>query len=116
VTKQAIRDDPEFKQAFLDHERQVRINTGKLACALVVVLMPFGVLLDFAVYPDKAGYFFILRLLCSVLVAIVWLLHGTAWGRDHYRVMGLPIVMLPAFFIAFMIFLTEAPVLLTMLA
>ena len=107
MTKQAIRDDPEFEQAFLDHERQVRINTGKLACALVVVLMPFGVLLDFAVYPDKAGYFFILRLLCSVLVAIIWLLHGTAWGRDHYRVMGLPIVMLPAFFIAFMIFLTD---------
>jgi signal transduction histidine kinase len=105
--KQAIWDDPEFKQAFLDNERQVRINTGKLACALVVVLMPFGVLLDYAVYPDKAAYFFILRLLCSVLVGIVWLLHGTSWGRDHYEAMGLPIVMLPAFFIAFMIFVTD---------
>ncbi|HSE84916.1 MAG TPA: ATP-binding protein [Candidatus Binatia bacterium] len=105
--KQAIRNDPEFKQAFLENERQVRINTGKLACALVVVLMPFGVLLDYAVYPDKAGYFFILRLLCSALVGVIWLLHGTAWGRNHYEAMGLPIVMLPAFFIAFMIFVTD---------
>ena len=105
--KQAIWNDPEFQQAFLDHERQVRINTGKLACALVVVLMPFGVLLDYAVYPDKVGYFFKLRLLCSVLVGIIWLLHRTRWARNHYRLLGLPIVMLPAFFIAFMIFVTH---------
>jgi signal transduction histidine kinase len=105
--KQAIWNDPEFKQAFLDNERQVRINTGKLACALVVVLMPFGVLLDYAVYPDQVGYFFRLRLLCSVLVGIIWLLHRTAWGKNHYEALGLPIVMLPAFFIAFMIFVTD---------
>src|SRR5215831_15383803 len=105
--KQAIWNDPEFKQAFLENEREVRINTGKLACALVVVLMPFGVLLDYAVYPDQVGYFFKLRLLCSVLVGIIWLLHRTAWGRNHYKALGLPIVMLPAFFIAFMIFVTD---------
>ena len=105
--KQAIWNDPEFKQAFLDNERQVRINTGKLACALVVVLMPFGVLLDYAVYPDKVGYFFRLRLLCSILVGIIWLLHRTKWARNNYRLLGLPIVMLPAFFIAFMIFVTH---------
>jgi signal transduction histidine kinase len=102
-----MRNDPEFRQAFLENERQVRIDTGKLACALVVVLMPFGVLLDYVVYPDKAAYFFVLRLLCSALVAIIWLLHGTAWGRNHYEALGLPIVMLPAFFIAFMIFVTD---------
>jgi signal transduction histidine kinase len=105
--KQAIWDDPEFKQAFLDNERQVRINTGKLACALVVVLMPFGVLLDYAVYPDKVGYFFKLRVLCSILVGIIWLLHRTRWARNNYRLLGLPIVILPAFFIAFMIFVTH---------
>jgi signal transduction histidine kinase len=105
--KQAIWNDPEFKQAFLDNERQVRINTGKLACALVVFLMPFGVLLDYAVYPDQVGYFLKLRLLCSILVTIIWLLHGTAWGRNHYEALGLPIVMLPAFFIAFMIYVTD---------
>ncbi len=105
--KQAIWNDPEFKQAFLENEREVRINTGKLACALVVVLMPFGVLLDYAVYPDQVGYFFKLRLLCSLLVGIIWLLHRTAWGRNHYKALGLPIVMLPAFFIAFMIFVTD---------
>jgi signal transduction histidine kinase len=100
-------NDPEFKQAFLENEKQVRINTGKLACALVVVLMPFGVLLDYAVYPDKVGYFFILRLLCSILVGVVWLLHRTAWGKSNYRLLGLPIVILPAFFISFMIFATD---------
>ncbi|HEY7321374.1 MAG TPA: ATP-binding protein [Candidatus Binatia bacterium] len=105
--KHTLWDDPEFKQAFLDNEREVRINTGKLACALVVVLMPFGVVLDYAVYPDKVAYFFMLRVLCSVLVGLVWLLHRTDWGKNHYEALGLPIVLLPAFFITFMIFVTH---------
>jgi signal transduction histidine kinase len=71
------------------------------------VLMPFGVLLDYAVYPDKVGYFFKLRVLCSILVGIIWLLHRTRWARNNYRLLGLPIVILPAFFIAFMIFVTH---------
>ncbi len=32
--------DPEFKAAFLKNEQQERISTGKVASALVVVLMP----------------------------------------------------------------------------
>ena len=42
----------EFREAFLANEQQVRINSGKLACALVFFLMPFGVILDYFVYPD----------------------------------------------------------------
>ena len=31
---------PQYRDAFREHERQVRISTGRLACWLVILLMP----------------------------------------------------------------------------
>jgi two-component system sensor histidine kinase PhcS len=98
----------EFREAFLANEKQVRISTGRLACALVFVLMPFGVLLDYFVYPDYVQKFLGLRLLCSLLIVGVWALHSTPIARKYYPVVGLPIVILPAFFITWMIHITDS--------
>lgn len=97
-----------FREAFLAHEQQVRISTGRLACAMVFVLMPFGVTLDFFVYNTHVVEFLQLRLLCSVLVAFVWLLHSTPLAKKFYPAVGLPIVLLPAFFITWMVYKTDA--------
>lgn len=88
----------EFHAAFVEHERQVRINTGKLACALVFVLMPLGVTVDFWVYHDQVLDFLKLRLLCSLLIGGVWALHYTSIARRFYPLVGMPIVVLPALF------------------
>ncbi|HWD94722.1 MAG TPA: ATP-binding protein [Verrucomicrobiae bacterium] len=106
--EEQLLQNVEFREAYLTHEQQVRIRTGKLACALVFFLMPFGVSLDFFVYPDHVADFFKLRLLCSLLIAVVWLLHYTPIARKHYPVVGLPIVLLPAFFITMMVYRTDA--------
>jgi len=37
-----INEDPKFTEAFIAHEREQRIYTGKIACLLVVFLMPVG--------------------------------------------------------------------------
>ena len=102
-------DDPVFKAAFVKNEREVRISTGKLASALVVFLMPLGVLLDYFVYPEQLGLFLCVRLVCSVLAIGLWHLHGTAIGKRHYHLLGLPIALLPAAAISFMIYMTEGP-------
>src|ERR1700759_2654722 len=106
-SEEQLLQQAEFREAFLAHEQQVRVRTGKLACALVFFLMPFGVSLDFFVYPEHVADFFKLRLLCSLLVAVVWLLHFTSLARKHYPVVGLPIVLLPAFFITVMVYRTD---------
>jgi signal transduction histidine kinase len=97
-----------FREAFLAHEREVRISTGKLACALVFFLMPFGVTLDYFVYRDHVLEFLKLRLLCSLIITGVWALHWTPLAKRHYPVVGLPIVILPSFFITVMIFRMDA--------
>ncbi len=108
MPNQAIIQDAEFRAAFQVREQQERVNTGKVASALVLFLMPAGVVLDLAVVKDNIEHrliFFILRLVCSVLAGILWLLHSTAFGRKHYKVLGLPIALLPAGFICCMIYL-----------
>src|SRR5205814_443785 len=39
-----------------------------------------------------------------------WYLHTTRVGQEHYKLLGLPIALLPAFFIAWMISDTQGPV------
>lgn len=99
--------DPEFRAAFVVEDRRERLRIGKLGCMLVIVLMPLGFLLDYAVYPRQATAFLGLRLLCSLLTAGLLALHYTAWGERHVFWLGLPIALLPASFISLMIAQTE---------
>ena len=105
-----ITSQPGFAEAFRANERQERINTGKVASALVVFLMPLGVTLDFFVYHEWLQFFLLLRLACSALAGFIWYWHTTRLGQEHYKLLGLPIALLPAFFIAWMIYETEGPV------
>ncbi len=89
--------EPEFREAFEKNERRVRIRTDKLACLLTVVLMPLGIALDRVVYPEDVGFFLKLRLICSLMVGVVWGLHHTSWGGRHYPWIGLPMVFFPSF-------------------
>ena len=100
--------DQDLKQAFLLEERQVRIDTGKIACLLVIVLMPVGWTLDKFVYPEHVPTFLMLRLLCSAMVGVVLLLHYTSFAERYYWAVGLPIVLLPSFFMACMIAVAPA--------
>src|SRR5829696_8184964 len=101
---------PEFQEAHRAHERRERIHTGKVASALVVFLMPAGVVLDLAVYPGEVVPFLWIRLFGSALGAVLWILHASPFGQKHIRWLGLPIPFVPAFCIVWMIYRTENPI------
>jgi hypothetical protein len=98
---------PDVQRSFREHEREVRIRTGKIACILVFVLMPLGLTADYFVYPEHLREFAQLRLLCSLLVAGVFLLHNTTLARRFYPAVGMPIVILPAFFMCWIMYCTD---------
>lgn len=99
--------DPNFAAAFNEHEKRNRLYTGKIACLLVIVLMPAGVCLDHFVYPDKFDLFLAVRLVSSLLASGLLYLHMTQFGQRHYRLLGVPIALLPSAVIAWMI--AESP-------
>jgi signal transduction histidine kinase len=94
----------EVQQAFAEYDRDVTVNNFKVACVVGVILMPVGVVLDRAVYPGQWLPFLQARLLCSVLIAIFLTVLLTGFGRRHYRFFGVTLFMIPASFIAWMIF------------
>ncbi len=95
------------KQAYSEHNRHFRIASFKVGCVLVLVLMPAGGLLDYFVYYDKLGFFFTLRMLCSLLALILWGLLNTRLGQAHFRTMGMLCFILPSLFISLMIYFAD---------
>ncbi len=100
--------DPEFRAAWQANEREVRVRTGKLACALVIVLMPVGAVLDWLVLGHFDAVFFGLRALCSMLVGGVLALHYLNFTIGYYRMLQQLIVILPAAFMSLMIYLINS--------
>jgi two-component system sensor histidine kinase PhcS len=107
--KHLVSSNHDFADAFVANERQERLRTGKVASALVVVLMPLGSVMDWLVYHPQRWYFLELRILCSVLAAGLWYLHTTELGQKHYRRLGVPIALLPAFFMCWIIATAQGP-------
>jgi signal transduction histidine kinase len=97
----------EVHLAFAEYDRQVTVENFKVACAIGMVLMPAGILLDRHVYPDMAGYFMKLRFACSGLIGAFLTILLTEFGRKRYRFLGISLFMLPASFIAWMIYAKE---------
>jgi len=105
---------PALTQSFIAAANE-RLRSGKVACALVILLMPAGITLDWFVYPERVWLFLVFRLICSALGVALLMLHFRNWERQNYRlfgvpvqrVLGLPIALLPAFFIACMIFVEQ---------
>src|ERR1043166_4918234 len=100
---------PEFQEAHRAHERRERIHTGKVASALVVFLMPAGVVLDWVVYREELIPFLWIRLFGSALGVVLWILHASSFGEKHVRWLGLPIPFVPAFCVAWMVYRTGDP-------
>ena len=96
--------DKEVQQAFAEYDRDVTVNNFKVACVVGAILMPAGLVLDRAVYPKQWISFLIARFLCSVLIASFLKVLITPFGRRNYRFFGVTLFMLPASFIAWMIF------------
>ncbi|HOY60512.1 MAG TPA: hypothetical protein PK640_20525, partial [Verrucomicrobiota bacterium] len=84
-----------------------RIRLGKVACLLVIILMPAGFLLDLWLYPEEALIFMAARLVCSMLVGGLLALHYTELGRQWIRPASWLIALLPALFISAMISVNE---------
>lgn len=97
----------EVKAAFFEYNCGVRITNTKIAFILVMILLPVGVSLDYFVYPELCGFFFVLRLICAVVAGACWRVLGTDFGRRHFRFFCMGSFVLPSFFIDMMIYYSE---------
>lgn len=99
--------DSALKAAFLKSRDAVRYSGVRVACWLVIVLMPAGASLDWFVYPEQRGFLFLLRVICTILAFGLWLILGTRFGRRRHRIFGMMLLGLPNLFMCLMIYFTE---------
>jgi signal transduction histidine kinase len=104
---QQVQLTPEMHRAQMEYEMPLVVQNYRIACLFGIIFMPFGGVLDYLVYPRYLEYFLWLRLECSVLLCMIWWLLGQPFGRKFYRPLGLIEVILPIFFLSWMIFETE---------
>ncbi len=97
----------ELASAYFEYNRGVRITGSKTACILVIALMPVGFFLDYFVYPEKLGFFFLLRMLCAMLAFVLWGLLKTALGQRFFRLLAMATFVLPSIFLSLMIYFSE---------
>jgi len=101
---EAFVSSEEIRKAFVDYDRRVITDNVKVGCVIGAVLMPVGVVLDYCVYQTTDVFFFLgLRLLCSLLIGVLWAIVLTPLGHRHPRKLGVTLAMLPTFFISLMV-------------
>ena len=101
---QQVQLTPEMHRAQIEYELPLVIQNYRIACLFGIIFMPLGGVLDYLVYPNYLQFFFWLRMQCSVLLCMIWWLLGQPIGRKYYRPLGLIEVILPIFFLSWMIF------------
>ena len=97
----------EFRAAYREYDREITIRKTKWGCWLGIVMVPLFGLLDFYVYPNYAGPFLYLRLLCSALMFGLFFVLQTNFGKKYYHFQGLILLFLPSATIAWMVYKTE---------
>lgn len=98
---------PEIQEAYSRYTLADSIRNSKVACILVMVLMPIGYAMDCFVYSKHAVYFLKLRLMTSFLAGVVFLaLRIPGLSDRQYRVLCTGWYLVPAFFISWMIYAT----------
>jgi signal transduction histidine kinase len=98
-----LQQNSDLQRSFELYDQQVTINNIQLGCLIGMVLMPAGVILDHFRYPDAVREFFQLRVLCSILIGLFWLVVRSPAGRNHHRLFGIVLALIPAAFISMMI-------------
>jgi two-component system sensor histidine kinase PhcS len=97
----------EFLAAYREYDRTFTIRKTRLGCILGIVMVPLFGGLDFYVFDHaQAVSFFLLRLLCSVLMAGLYLVLKTNFGKKYYHLQGLVLLFLPSATIAWMVYKT----------
>jgi signal transduction histidine kinase len=107
IQTNSISNSKELDSAFQEYERKVRIRNYKVGCVLAFIFMPAGASLDFFVYHDKVPEFLRLRLLCSLLLGLIFCVLHFRPGTKFYRVFGGMVALLPLAFISWMIYATQ---------
>ena len=105
----ARNDEPQLVDAFQASERAILLRCTHIGCILVLVLVPLGVSLDYFVYPQLMPITIPARVICDLIVLVIYLSLFTKEGQRQVLPLSATAAMAPAITICYMIYLSEGP-------
>ncbi len=91
--------------SFKENERPIRVQNAKICCIVAGFFMPAGLVLDWCVYGQETmAKFLPYRLLCSLMLAILWACLNYRPRTKYYRILGHLVAFLPLLCISWMIY------------
>ena len=95
--------DAELRQAFRKYEDDVIIPTARRATLIAGAFVFAGTLMDWMVFPDKYWEFLLIRAVCTLILAILYMVLGTLRTSRHMNLVSYGVAALPILAICFMI-------------
>lgn len=102
--------DAVVREAFKEADFEMRLRQSKIGCILLLFLVPAGISLDYAVYPDRLLEFTLIRIFSDFIIAAILGLHFIPVGRRHVRSLTIAWLLVPLVMIAYMIYDTEGAI------
>lgn len=95
------------KKRLAAENRQKVMNSVRALSYMAAIVIPLFAVLDFFMYQDLFVDFLILRFICvGFVLGALFVCAKTRFGKRYYRLFTVVIPLIPAFFIALMIFLS----------
>jgi signal transduction histidine kinase len=107
VIASAISVDPQLAQAYLRADAALRLHASKIGCILVLVMVPLGALLDLLIYPGQFTTLVWIRVIGTLVVAGLLLLHRFQFGREHIHSLNMTYILVTNATMSLMVMLTE---------
>lgn len=90
-------------------DRRFTLRNLKLMAVMAAGMVTFFAVLDHFAYPEFVALFAALRWTCASIVMILLLLVRSRLGKRYYKAFTVALPLVPAFFVAITIFVTQDP-------
>lgn len=90
-------------------DRRLILKNLRLICVLAALLVPLFSIVDFFAYPEHIYLFGWLRVICSSFILGILAIVNSRYGKKYFRILTVVLPLIPAGFIAGMIFVAQDP-------
>lgn len=97
----------DFNEQYETERQSHRIKNSKVGCLLAIALVPFGITLDWNVYPNITILFLGLRLITAAIITAIYIAHFSPSLKKRSAILTLSWPIIIQIMICIMIFITD---------
>ena len=102
--------DPKLTERFRQSEIDLRVKHTRVGVVLTMILVPAGSSLDYFVYPERLSDFFLIRMVCDLVMIPIYVSLFFSFGWRHINSLSTLWALTPTAAISMMIHMSEGSI------